>query len=149
MVLHWCSALGRSSRPLAIDFLKLSGSWAPDPLQTLPQTVFAEQTFQTHLVFVNKRIKNTDIETIIINRNLVKHGSSILFVLQNLSKRYTGGPPREALPGCHGQPTARGITTKPRPDIECTCQDLCDQRGLPTKAPPLPERGGGNGVVPL
>ena len=57
------SALGRSPRPLAIDFLGLSGSWAPDPLQTLPQTVFAEGPFHKHPeVLVHLRRRNTGAE---------------------------------------------------------------------------------------
>ena len=98
VVLQWCSALGRWSRPLAIDFLGLSGSWELDPLQTLPQTVFAERTLQKHKAFANKRIKNSGTKTVIIRRNLVKYEVSETIGSPNPSKRFTGRGLRDQRP---------------------------------------------------
>ena len=55
------SALGRSPRPPAIDFLGLSGSRAPDPSQTSLQAVFSNNPFKNTRCWPSECIETLQI----------------------------------------------------------------------------------------
>ena len=55
------SALGRSPRPPAIDFLGLSGSRAPDPSQTSLQAVFSSNPFKNTRFWLSECIETLQV----------------------------------------------------------------------------------------